>query len=57
VRIFENVKLTFIRKTFRSNVYKILDKSTIETIARTANIYRITFNNNNISIMRFRNPC
>jgi len=57
VHIFRNIKLILIRKIFRSNVYKMSNKSTIKTTTRIANIYRITFDNNNILIMRFRDSC
>jgi len=57
VRIFRNIKSILIRKIFRRDNYKIFSKNTIETTTKIANIYRLTFNNNNILIIRFQDSC
>ncbi len=51
--MFRNVKLILIRKTFRNNVYKMFNRSTIETKAKIANVCRVTSNNNNALVLRF----
>ncbi len=53
MRIFKNAKSILIRKIFERDNYKISNKSTIEATTRILNIYRLTFDNNNTSIMRF----
>ncbi len=55
--MFRNIKLILIRKTFRKNNYKISSRNTIETTTRIANIYRLTFDNSNVSIIYFRDSC
>ncbi len=55
--MFRNAKSIFIRKTFRSNVHKVSNKSTIETTTRIASACRVALDDNNVSIMRFRDPC
>ncbi len=57
MRIFRNIKLILIRKIFRKDNYRVSNKSTIETTTKIANIYRLTFDNNNVLIMRFRDFC
>jgi len=47
VRIFRNYKSNFIRKISKRNDLKIFNKSIVKTTTKIANIYRITFNNNN----------
>jgi len=51
VHIFRNAKLILIRRIFRRDNYKVFNKNTIEATTRIASIYRVTFNNNNISII------
>jgi len=57
VHIFRNIKSILIRKIFRRDIDKISNRNTIEITTRTTSIYRLTLNNNNISIIYFRNSC
>ena len=57
MRIFRNIKSILIGRIFRRDVNKMSSKSTIETTTRIANICRLTLNNSNTLIMRFRNSC
>ncbi len=57
MHIFRNIKSILIRKIFRRDNYKISSKSTIEATTRIADICRLTSNNSNASIMRFRSSC
>jgi len=47
IRIFTNIKLYLIREIFRKNNYKMSNKNIVETIARIASAYQITFDNSN----------
>ncbi len=38
--MFRNIKSTLIRRIFRRNIYKMSNKSTIETTTRIVSIYR-----------------
>jgi len=57
VRIFRNIKSILIQRIFRRDIDKVSSKSTIEATTRIASIYRLSFNNSNISIIYFRNSC
>ncbi len=57
MHIFRNIKSILIRKIFRRDIDKISNRNTIEITTRTTSIYRLTLNNNNISIIYFRNSC
>ncbi len=57
MRIFRNIKSILIQRIFRRDIDKVSSKSTIEATTRIASIYRLSFNNSNISIIYFRNSC